>query len=83
LGDSRPRSQANALGDAIEPAADRFLSPNGASLSNQDQKSRLKDILGFVNISKGAPANAENHGAMSAHEKPKGTLVSMGQEPLQ
>jgi len=54
----RPRPQGQAVGDAVQPAADRIDLANGARLPSEREEGGLEHILGVVSIAHEPAAQA-------------------------
>jgi hypothetical protein len=59
-----PEPGSDPEGDAMQPATDRFLRPDGPRPGGKDQESGLEGVLGVVRITDKPTANGEDHGAV-------------------
>ena len=73
----------DAVGDTMEPAAQRVVDSNRAGLPGKDQEGCLERILGVVRAAEDAAADGQDHGAVAGDQGGEGGLVSPGGEPLQ
>jgi hypothetical protein len=55
----------------------------GWGLAGQDEESGLKRVLGVVPVAQHAPANAQNHRAVSSQQGPKRGLVVLLDKTLE
>jgi hypothetical protein len=76
-------SQGSSVSHTVKPTRHGFLFGNGASLSNQDEKCRLKSVLNILDIRKHPPADGEHQWAMPLHQSAEGILIPLGNEPFQ
>jgi hypothetical protein len=67
----------------VQPVGDSFSGPDGERFAGEDQKGRLKGILGVVVIADNSPAHAEDHRAMAPSQGRKGRFVVLVDERRQ
>ena len=70
----------------MKPRAQGIAHPQSPSLLDQDEKRRLKGILGVVRVGQNAPAHPQDHRPVSldqGREGQLGRLAAAGREPLQ
>jgi hypothetical protein len=63
------------VGDPVEPVADQFRLANTGSLSDEHQERRLKRVIRIMCMAQDAPADAEHHRPVSAHEHLEGNFI--------
>ena len=66
--------------DAIEPVSNLFSGSNGASLSDEHKKRRLKSILRIVMVLKGTTADTPDHWGETPHQRFDGRVFAMVDE---
>ncbi len=71
------------IGDAIEPAAQRFINPERTGAPDQDHERRLKRVFDSMGVAQDITAHCTNHRAMTRHQGPKRLLVAAGDKPAQ
>jgi hypothetical protein len=71
------------MGHAIEPTAYRRALANGAGLAGEDQKGRLKNVLGVLVMVEDPPADAQDRRSMPFHEGGEGGFVAAAREALE
>src|SRR5262249_26402769 len=62
---------------------EQFPRPHRARLAGEDQEAGLEGVLGVLLVAEHPPADAQDHGAVAAHQGLEGRLVAAAQEPLQ
>src|SRR5262245_21742492 len=67
---------SNAIGDAVEPAADRLTLANRRGFAREDEKDRLKCVFGVMLPRQNSPTHAPDQAAMALDEPSKGALVA-------
>ena len=82
----RPGSGGDAVGDAMEPGAQRVSNPERARLLDQGQEGGLEGILDIIRIAECIPADAEDHRPVpldQGREGQLGGLAVLGREPFE
>jgi hypothetical protein len=72
--------------DAVEPMTEKIGIANRPSLVGQDEKNRLKGILGVVLVNQVLPAKPEHHRSVAIDKRAKGSFrggVTPGIKPLE
>ncbi len=85
-GGGRPRTAGGAVGDLVQPGADRIAHPEAARPLHQDQKRGLEGVLGVVRVGQHALADPHHHRTVPLDqdgESQLGGLAAVGREPLQ
>ncbi len=72
----RPRSRRDAKSDAVEPVAQEFAPADGFGLLDQYQECCLKRIVDIIGVTQQMPADPQNHGTVTRHQRFKGGLVT-------
>src|SRR5262249_41803456 len=75
--------EGHMMRDSLQPASKQARREKGASLASQDEERRLEGVLGIVMIAQNAPASAQNHWPVPAHEQLKGCVVSVCRKAAQ
>ena len=68
---------------AVKPIGEQFLWLYGRCFAGQNQKGRLKGVLGIVMVANDTTANAEDHRAVAMNEDVKGRFVLLLDEGSQ
>jgi len=82
-GGIRPDVLGEAVGHAVQPAAERFAPADRSRPAEKHEERRLEGILGLVGASQHAPAHAEDHRPVAPQEGRKRCLVARFLEALQ
>jgi hypothetical protein len=69
------RFQGGAEGDSVQPVGDPLPRPDGRCFACENQKGRLKGVLGIVVAVDDTAAHAEDHRAVATDEGFKGRFV--------
>jgi hypothetical protein len=72
-----------AVGDAVQPAADRLAASDRRGLARQDQEGGLEGVLGIVGVAEDAAADAEHHRPVAADEGLERRFVARHGEALE
>jgi len=67
------QSQSNT----VQPRSDGMKSPNACRLASQDQKRRLKDVLGVVRVAERPATDTKNQWTVASDQFSEGGLVSV------
>ncbi len=76
----------HAVCDPMQPRAQRVFHPERPGFLDQDQKGRLKSVIGVMPVAKSAPADAQNHRTVPLDQGREGELGRLGivrRKPLQ
>jgi hypothetical protein len=76
-------AHGQALSNRVQPAADARLPPHRAGPPRQNEKRRLKRILGILMMTEDAPAHAPNQRCMPRHHRRKSILIVVVHEGMQ
>ena len=72
-----PGLEGHAVGDPVQPRAQRAAPGDRPRFAGEHQKGRLKGVLGVVVVADDAAADAEDHRAVTADEGFKGRFVPL------
>src|SRR5262249_34979063 len=72
----RPYLACGSKADSVQPRTD-LIAANGTRLARQDQKRRLKGIVGGVGVGQDTPANTQHHRSMPVNQARKRGLISV------
>src|SRR5262249_2627232 len=78
-----PGAQGNAVGDAVQPGADRLPLTDRAGLAGQREERGLEGVLGVLRVAQDPPAHTEHHRAVPPHQQLERRLVPLGDEALE
>ena len=67
----------------MQPVPTTAREASAAGPADQHQERGLEGVVGVVRVAQDAPADAQHHGSVPAHEDGKGGLVMPGQETLE
>ncbi len=81
--DHRSGLHRRAAGDAVQPVADHRSWPDGRRFANENEKGRLEGVLRVGFAAQHTPADAQDHRAMSPHQRLKSGLIPPSDETLQ
>jgi len=68
--------QRGVIGDAVQEVADHLARDHRAGFADEDEESRLERIVCIVYVAGDSPADAEDHGTMTADEVCEGVFVA-------
>jgi len=77
-----PRFGSDAVGDAVQPAAQRLLFANGCGRACQDEERGLQRVLGIVLMAQHTAADREDHLAVPLDHGSKRGLIVLGDKAL-
>jgi hypothetical protein len=77
------RFHGRAEGDTVQPVGNLLPRPDGRRFAGEDQKGRLKGVLGIVMIADDTTADAEDHWAVTTDKGFKGRFVLLVDEGRQ
>ena len=69
------RLHGGAIGDAVQPAAQRVGGADRAGLPRQDEEGRLEGVLDVVLVLEDGAAGGQDHRAVTGHQRLEGGLV--------
>src|SRR5262249_51922659 len=76
-------AERRAIRHTVKPAADLLRPSKRCGFADEDEKGGLKGIFSIGRIMQHAPADAEHHRPMPAHECGERRLIAMEQEPFE
>ena len=85
-GRDQSSTRCGAIGNLVQPGTQGIAHPEPPGLLYQDQKRRLKRILGVVRIDQNGPAHTQDHRPVSldqGRERQLGGFALAGRKPLQ
>src|SRR5262249_39756448 len=67
----------DVVGNPIQPGSQTLSLANGARLSSQNEKGRLKGVVGFMDVAQNLSANAAHQRTVTNQNRGKGFLVAL------
>src|SRR6516162_6986171 len=66
--------------DPVKPGSERRLLVNRGGLACQNQESRLKSVLGTMQVAEHLAADAKHQGPMALEDRSEGRFITLGDE---